>query len=78
MQAAVVGRDQAGAGRKLVPANWSDRRRVYNAAMDSEDWQLAEIEAGIEDLDNGRTVCHDEVVTWLRSWGEPTEGKAPK
>jgi len=76
MQAAVV------ATRLEPAASWFQPigviEDVYNAEMDSEDWQLAEIETGIEDLDNGRTVAATEVVTWLRSWGEPTESKAPE
>jgi predicted transcriptional regulator len=45
--------------------------------MEAENWQLAEIEAGLEDLDRGRVVSHDEVSQWLLSWGTPSERKAP-
>jgi RHH-type transcriptional regulator, rel operon repressor / antitoxin RelB len=48
------------------------------AYVEAENWQLAEIEAGIEDLDQGRVVSHEKVAKWLRSWGKPTEGKPPR
>jgi hypothetical protein len=38
-----------------------------------EDWQLAEIQAGIADLDAGHQVSHEEVAKWLKSWGAPNE-----
>jgi len=48
------------------------------AYVDAENWQLAEIEAGLEDLDQGRTVSHDKVSKWLRSWGKKSESKIPR
>ena len=48
------------------------------AYVDAEDWQLEEIGVGLKDLDNGQTVSHDAVSKWLRSWGKPSEGKAPR
>jgi len=44
----------------------------------AESWQLKEIEAGVQDLDAGRTVDHGEVRRWLQSWGRKGEGKAPR
>jgi len=44
----------------------------------AESWQLAEIEAGIKDLDANRTVDHSEVRQWLESWGSKRERKAPR
>jgi len=48
------------------------------AYVEAENWQLGEIEAGIDDLDQGRTVSHEKVSTWLRSWGKKSERKAPR
>jgi predicted transcriptional regulator len=45
---------------------------------DSEGWQLAEIEAGIAELDSGQGVNHDKVSKWLKSWGKPGESRAPR
>ena len=42
------------------------------------DWQLEEIREGIKELDSGQTVSHETVSKWLRSWGKPGEGKAPR
>ncbi len=47
------------------------------AYIEAESWQLGEIEAGLEDLDAGRTVSHEKVAKWLRSWGKASESKAP-
>ena len=48
------------------------------AYVESEEWQLGEIHAGIAELDAGRSVSHDKVSKWLNSWGKPGEGKAPR
>lgn len=47
------------------------------AHVQAEGWQLDEIVAGLDDLDEGRTVNHDAVAGWLRSWGGPHERQAP-
>ncbi len=47
------------------------------AYVETESWQLDEIAAGLDDLDGGRTVEHDAVAGWLRSWGGPHERQAP-
>jgi RHH-type rel operon transcriptional repressor/antitoxin RelB len=65
-------------------ANRSKRSKSFLAAeaiaayVDAEDWQLGEIAEGIKELDSGRTVSHETVSKWLRSWGKPGEGKAPR
>ena len=48
------------------------------AFVEAESWQLDEIEAGLEQLDAGRSVSHKTVSTWLRSWGQKRERKAPR
>ena len=53
----------------------ADRARLSN--VKAEDWQLAEIAAGLTELDSGKMVEHEKVVEWLRSWGRPFEG-APR
>lgn len=65
-------------------AQRSRRSRSFLAAeaitqyVEAEEWQLAEIRAGLADLDEGRSVSHDRVSKWLKSWGEPSEGKTPR
>jgi predicted transcriptional regulator len=48
------------------------------AFVEAESWQLDEIQAGLKELDAGRGVAHQEVSTWLRSWGRKRERKAPR
>ena len=48
------------------------------AYVESEEWQLAEIQQGIESLDRGESVSHETVSKWMRSWGTTAETKAPR
>ena len=48
------------------------------AFVDAESWQLDEIQAGLDELDAGRSVPHKDVAKWLRSWGRKRERKAPR
>ena len=48
------------------------------AYVESEEWQLGKIRAGIADLDSGEEVSHEKVSKWLNSWGKPAETKAPR
>jgi predicted transcriptional regulator len=51
---------------------------AITAYVEMEEWQTGEILAGTADADAGKVVSHDRVATWLRSWGKPSEGKAPR
>jgi len=51
---------------------------AISAFLDAESWQLDEIQAGIAELDAGRSVQQKNVSTWLRSWGRKRERKAPR
>ena len=48
------------------------------AYVQAESWQLDEIHAGVRDLEEGRSVAHRHVATWLRSWGTSRERRAPR
>jgi predicted transcriptional regulator len=48
------------------------------AYVESEEWQLGEIHAGITELDSGKTVSHEKVSNWLKGWGKRGETKAPR
>jgi predicted transcriptional regulator len=41
--------------------------------VETEHWQLEQILAGIEDIEQGRTIDHAEVTRWLKCWGTPGE-----
>jgi RHH-type rel operon transcriptional repressor/antitoxin RelB len=51
---------------------------AITAYIEMEEWQMGEILAGIGDADARKVVSHDRVDKWLRSWGKPSEGKAPR
>ena len=65
-------------------ASRSKRSKSYLAAeaiaayVEAEEWQLGEVHQGLADLGRGHTVSHEQATKWLRSWGKPAEGKAPR
>ena len=46
--------------------------------VEAEEWQLGEIQTGLEELAEGGSVSHEKVSKWLKSWGTRSEGKAPR
>ena len=48
------------------------------AFVESEEWQLGELQAGIAEVEAGKTVGHEKVSKWLKSWGKTGESKAPR
>jgi len=51
------------------------------AYIESEEWQLGAIQAGLAELDaadGAEAVSHDEVAGWLKSWGKTGETKPPQ
>ena len=48
------------------------------AYVESEEWQLGELQAGIAELESGKGVSHKKVSKWLKSWGKSDETKAPR
>ena len=47
------------------------------AEEDYEEWARAEIRKGIAEAEAGKTVSHERVVAWLRSWGKENELPPP-
>ena len=45
--------------------------------LDLHAWQVEEIRKGLEDVESGRLIDHDDVYQWISSWGEDNEGQAP-
>ena len=64
-------------------AEASDRSRSWLTAdalrhyVEDQQWQLAEIDAGLQDADAGRVVPHEEVDRWLKSWGSKRKQRPP-
>jgi RHH-type rel operon transcriptional repressor/antitoxin RelB len=48
------------------------------AYVESEEWQLGELQAGLAELESGQEVSHEKASKWLKSWGKPAESKAPR
>ena len=44
----------------------------------SDDWQIAEVQAGIVELESGEGVSHEKVAKWLNSWGTSAETHSPR
>ena len=51
---------------------------AITAYVESEEWQMGELHAGIAELESGQGVSHEKVSKWLKSWGKPGEAKAPR
>lgn len=51
---------------------------AITAFVETESWQLSQIQTGLEELDNGQSVEHTGVAAWLRSWGKTRERKPPR
>lgn len=74
----------AGTKRRLdALSKRSKRSKSFLAAeaiaayIESEEWQLGEIQAGIAEL-SGQEISHEKVSKWLSSWGKSNETKAPR
>ena len=51
---------------------------AITAYVDSEEWQIGEIQAAISELDAGKGVSREKVSGWLKTWGKTGEKKAPR
>ena len=67
-----------GAKKRLKAlAGGSKRSNPFLAAeaitghIKADEWQMA-------DANKGKVVSHGRVSKWLRSWGKPSEGQAPR
>ncbi len=46
------------------------------AYVESEAWQLGEVQAGIAELDSGQEFTHEKISKWLKSWGKPVDARS--
>lgn len=53
-------------------------QEALRSFTDLYEWQTRAIRQGMADADTGHTVAHEEVVTWLESWGTDDELPAPR
>lgn len=85
MKRSIFGNDLGSLTQRLdALAKQTNRSKSYLAAaaisayVDSEEWQLAEVQRGIADLESGEEVSHGAVKEWLESWGKAGETNAPR
>jgi RHH-type transcriptional regulator, rel operon repressor / antitoxin RelB len=43
-----------------------------------QDWQVARIKQAIKSLDTGRSVPHEKVIRWIKSWETKKEHPMPR
>jgi predicted transcriptional regulator len=61
-----------------------DRKRSWlleqalDAYLAEQARQIADIQAGLADIEAGRTIGHEKVVAWLNSWGTDNELDPPR
>jgi RHH-type transcriptional regulator, rel operon repressor / antitoxin RelB len=61
-----------------------DRSKAYIALeairkyLELNEWQLAAIQEGLQEVKAGKTISHDEVEQWVASWGADEELEQPK
>lgn len=48
------------------------------AYVEAEDWQLEEIQAGLDEFNRGQSVSHSNVTRWLETWGKKGERRPPR
>jgi len=65
-------------------AKSTGRSRSFLAAeaigefVDVNEWQIAGIKQAMVALDRGEGVAHEQISTWVRSWGRAKDRPAPK
>jgi predicted transcriptional regulator len=59
------------------PKSWVVEQAVKEF-LDLQTWHIAAIEEGLRDAEAGRVVVHEQVVSWVESWGRPDEKPMPE
>lgn len=59
------------------PKSWL-LERALDAYLDAQAWQVAHIEQGLAQLRRGKSIGHDDMAAWLRSWGRRDERAPPR
>ncbi len=47
-------------------------------AVKLREWQIREIEAGLEEAETEKGIPHEDIKEWVESWGTETELPLPK
>lgn len=59
------------------PRSWV-LERALEEYLDVQQWQIAQIKQGMQELRDGKGIPHEEVVAWLESWGTDEEREPPR
>lgn len=51
---------------------------ALNEYLDVNEWQVAGIRQAMSSLDRGEGIPHDEVKSWVTSWGGKRERPTPR
>ena len=58
------------------PRSWH-LEQALDAYLEVQSWQVERVQQGLNELQEGETVPHEDVAAWLSRWGSPDEGEAP-
>jgi predicted transcriptional regulator len=59
------------------PKSWVIEQALRDYVA-TQQWQLAAIDEGVQAADAGRLVDHEDVLSWVRSWGRSDELPPPE
>jgi predicted transcriptional regulator len=67
---------------QLAKSRRRDRSYLINEAVEHylafQDWQDAQTKAGLEDVEQGRTVPHAQAVAWIRALDTDESAPLPR
>lgn len=52
--------------------------QALNDYLDLNEWQVAGVKRAMASLDRGESIAHNDVKTWVGSWGRKRERPAPR
>ncbi len=67
---------------RLAKATEKSKSAVIGDAVDAylqdQEWQLAHIKKGLDQIRRGEGISHERVAQWLESWGTGRHVKRPR
>jgi len=59
------------------PRSWL-LEHALDAYLENQAWQIEHIEQGLAELRDGKSIPHEDVAAWLRTWGRDDETDPPR
>ncbi len=59
------------------PRSWL-LEQALESYLEAQAWQVEHIRRGLDEIQRGEGISHEEVENWLFTWGTPGEGDAPR